>query len=85
MGVAEGKKSGAATIARMKAMPTEDDAFGKGSIRADGRGSFPAYLVKVKQPSESKGPWDYYTVMATTPAAEVLHPLNPKCDFKVGA
>jgi len=84
MGPAEAKKSGAATIARMKAMPTEDDAFGKGSIRSDGRGSFPAYLVRVKKPSESKGPWDFYTVLATTPAAELMHPLNPKCDFKMG-
>ena len=36
MGVAESKKDGAATIARMKAMPTDDDAFGPGSIREDG-------------------------------------------------
>lgn len=85
MGVTEAKKSGAATVARMKAMPTEDDAFGAGSIRADGRGSFPAYLVQVKKPSESKGPWDYYKILATTPAEQVLHPLNPKCNFKVGA
>ena len=84
MGPAEAKKSGAATVARMKAMPTEDDAFGKGSIRADGRGAFPAYLVQVKKPSESKYAWDYYKVLAVTPAEKVLHPLNPKCDFKVG-
>ncbi len=84
MGPAEAKKSGAATVARMKAMPTEDDAFGKGSIRADGRGYFPAYLVQVKKPSESKYAWDYYHILETTPASEVMHPLNPKCNFKVG-
>ena len=84
MGTAEAKRSGAATVARMKAMPTEDDAFGAGSVRADGRGSFPAYLVQVKTPAESHGPWDYYKILATTEAAKVLHPLNPKCDFKVG-
>ena len=44
---------GAATVARMKAMPTDDDAFGKGSIREDGRGLFPAYLFQVKSPAES--------------------------------
>jgi branched-chain amino acid transport system substrate-binding protein len=81
VGPAEAKKSGAATVARMKAMPTEDDAFGTGSIRQDGRGSFPAYLVRVKKPAESKGPWDYYDVVTTTPAAEVLHPVDPKCRF----
>ena len=85
MGPVEAKRSGAATVARMKAMPTEDDAFGKGSIRADGRGSFPAYLVQVKTPEESRGPWDYYKIIGTTEAAKVLHPLNPKCNFKVGA
>ena len=42
----------------MKSLPTDDDAFGKGSIRADGRGVFPAYLFQVKKPAESKGPWD---------------------------
>ncbi len=84
MGPVEAKRSGAATVARMKAMPTEDDAFGAGSVRADGRGSFPAYLVQVKTPAESRGPWDYYKILATTEAAKVLHPLNPKCDFKVG-
>ncbi|MDB5413017.1 MAG: transporter permease, partial [Rubritepida sp.] len=37
MGVVAAKADGAATVARMKAMPAEDDAFGAGSIRPDGR------------------------------------------------
>ena len=37
MGAAEAKKDGAATVARMKAMPVEDDCFGKTTIREDGR------------------------------------------------
>jgi branched-chain amino acid transport system substrate-binding protein len=81
MGPAEAKKSGRATVARMKAMPTEDDAFGAGSIRVDGRGEFPSYLWKVKKPAESKSEWDLYEAVATTPAKDVLHPLNPKCNF----
>ena len=77
MGPAEAKKSGAATVARMKQMPTEDDAFGKGSIRADGRGMFPAYLFEVKKAAERKnGPWDLYKLLATTPAEEANHPLG---------
>ena len=32
MGAAQAKQDGAATVARMKAMPTDDDAFGKGTI-----------------------------------------------------
>jgi len=85
MGGAAGKISGRATVARMKSLPTDDDAFGKGSIRADGRGEFPSYLLQVKTPAESTGEWDYYKVLATSPAAEVLHPLLDKCKFPTTA
>ena len=34
----------------MKELPTDDDLFGKGSIRADGRKIHPAYLFEVKKP-----------------------------------
>jgi branched-chain amino acid transport system substrate-binding protein len=30
------------------------------------------YLVQVKSPQESKGPWDYYKVLRTIPAAEAF-------------
>ena len=76
MGVPAAKANGAAAVARMKALPTDDDAFGKGSIREDGRGLFPAYLFEVKTPAESKGPWDYYKLIATTPASEAWRPLS---------
>lgn len=76
MGVAEAKKDGAATVARMKAMPTDDDCFGKGAIREDGRKLHPAYLFQVKKPSESKQPWDYYSLRATIPADEAFRPLK---------
>ena len=55
MGVDKAKLDGAATIAEMKKIPTDDDCFGPGSIRADGRKLHPAYLWEVKKPSESKG------------------------------
>jgi branched-chain amino acid transport system substrate-binding protein len=76
MGVAEAKKDGVATVARMKTIPTDDDAFGPGSIRIDGRVIHPSYLWEVKTPAESKGPWDYYKPLATTPAAEAFRPLD---------
>jgi branched-chain amino acid transport system substrate-binding protein len=75
MGVAAAKASGAEAVARMKAMPTDDDAFGPGSIRADGRKIHPSYLFQVKAPAESRGPWDLYTLLATTPAEEAFRPL----------
>ena len=81
MGAADAKKSGRDTIARMKSIPTDDDAFGKGSIRADGRGVFPAYLFQIKSAAESKGEWDLYKLVTTTPPEGVLHPLNDKCRF----
>ena len=65
---------GTKVIAQMKKMPTNDPLFGKGSIRADGRKLHPAYLVEVKKPSESKGPWDYYKVRATIPADQAFRP-----------
>ncbi len=71
---------GKATVDRMKAMPTDDPLFGKGTVRADGRKIHDMYLYEVKKPSESKGPWDYYKLRATIPAAEAFRPLaEGKC------
>ena len=75
MGVAAAKASGTDTIARMKAMPTDDDAFGAGTIRADGRKLHPAHLFQVKTPAESRGAWDYYTLLQSTPAEEAFRPM----------
>jgi branched-chain amino acid transport system substrate-binding protein len=84
MGGAAAKKSGRAVVAKMKALPSDDDAFGKGSVRADGRGVFPAYLFQVKTPAESKSEWDLYKLVSTSAPDDVLHPLNDKCRFAVG-
>ncbi len=65
LGAAEAKRSGAAVVARMKAMPAEDDVFGASHIRQDGRVLHTAYLFEVKRPEESKGNWDYYKTVAT--------------------
>jgi branched-chain amino acid transport system substrate-binding protein len=62
-------------VAKMKELPTDDPLFGKGTIRVDGRKIHPAYLVEVKKPSESKGPYDYYKVLATIPADQAFRPL----------
>ncbi len=83
MGAAEAVRSGRGTVARMKGMPTDDDAFGPGRIRADGRGEFPAYLWRAKARAAMSGPWDVFESIAVTPAADVLHPLNSACGFPV--
>jgi branched-chain amino acid transport system substrate-binding protein len=75
MGVAAAKADGAGAVARMKAIPTDDDAFGRGSIRADGRKIHPSFLFEVKKPEESRGPWDYYKLLQTTEADKAFRPL----------
>ena len=70
------KASGAEAVAKMKATPTDDDCFGQGRIREDGRKLHPAYLFEVKKPEESKGPWDYYKLLQTTPAEEAFRPIG---------
>jgi branched-chain amino acid transport system substrate-binding protein len=67
---------GTKVVAKMKETPTDDPLFGKGTIRVDGRKIHPAYLVEVKKPAESKGPWDYYKVRATIPAEQAFRPLK---------
>ena len=67
---------GTKVIAEMKKLPTDDPLFGKGTIRADGRKVHPVYLVEVKKPSESKGPYDYYKIRATIPVDKAFRPLN---------
>jgi branched-chain amino acid transport system substrate-binding protein len=65
---------GTKVVAKMKELPTDDPLFGKGRIRADGRKIHPAYLVEVKKPSESKGPYDYYKIRTTIPADQAFRP-----------
>lgn len=76
LGGVAAKADGAAVVARMKAMATDDDCFGRGRIREDGRKLHPAYLFQVKTPAESTSAWDLYKVVATTPAEQAFRPLS---------
>ncbi|MGY8631421.1 ABC transporter substrate-binding protein [Bradyrhizobium sp. 14AA] len=67
---------GAKVVAKMKELPTDDPLFGKGPLRADGRRLIPAYLFEVKKPEESKGPWDYYKLVATIAPEDAAKPLE---------
>ncbi len=66
---------GTDVVAQMKAMPTDDPLFGHGSIRADGRTIHDLYLFQVKDPSESKGPYDYYKLVDTIPGDQAFRPM----------
>jgi branched-chain amino acid transport system substrate-binding protein len=69
-------RSGTAAVARMKAIPTDDALFGKGSIRVDGRTIHDMYLFAVKTPSESRQPYDYYKLLSTIPGDQAFRPLE---------
>ena len=75
LGAERARASGLEVVQRMKAMPTDDDCFGPGRVREDGRKIHPAYLFEVKSPAESKGPWDYYKLAGTVPAEQAFRPI----------
>jgi branched-chain amino acid transport system substrate-binding protein len=68
-------KDSQTVLAWMKANPTDDPLFGKGSIRQDGRKIHDAFLLEVKKPEESKGEWDLLKILAKVPAEQVWRPL----------
>lgn len=54
-----------------------NDMFAKGGyVREDGRMVHDMFLMEVKKPSESKGPWDYYKQIAVLPGEEVYTKLS---------
>jgi branched-chain amino acid transport system substrate-binding protein len=71
-----GDKDAKPVVAKMKELPTSDPLFGEGQVRADGRKIHKMYLFEVKKPEESKGPWDYYKLVAEIPADKAFRPLN---------
>ncbi|WP_158742945.1 ABC transporter substrate-binding protein [Acidisphaera sp. L21] len=80
IGVTKAKTSGVEAVQAMKAMPTDDDAYGPGTVRVDGRHIHPAFLMQVKTPAESRGEWDLLKIIQTTPTDEAFRPLNEgKC------
>jgi branched-chain amino acid transport system substrate-binding protein len=76
VGIGKAKSDGSAPIAWMKANEADDDAFGKTKIRADGRAMVTPYLFQAKKPSESKGDWDVYNVLATVPPDDAAPPVT---------
>jgi branched-chain amino acid transport system substrate-binding protein len=75
MGPAAAKASGRAVITQMKAMPTDDDCFGPGLVRVDGRKIHPVYLFEAKGPGDVRGEWDLYRLVGTIPAEQAMRPL----------
>ena len=66
---------GVKLIDAMKAIPTDDPMFGKGSIREDGRHIHTMYLLTTKTVAESKGDWDWFKVTGTVKPEDAWRPL----------
>ena len=66
---------GATVMARMKATPVSDAYTQEGQIREDQRMIHDLYLVQVKTPDESKGPWDLVKLVASVPPDQAFRPL----------
>ena len=76
---AAGTDEAMAVAAKMRALPVNDVFTKNGVVRADGRHVHDLYLVEVKKPAESTGPWDLYKVLATVPAAQAFKAPDAAC------
>ncbi|SFM03983.1 branched-chain amino acid transport system substrate-binding protein [Bradyrhizobium sp. NFR13] len=73
---AAGTTDSAPVMKLMKETPINDMFAKNGRIREDGRMVHDMYLFEVKKPSESKGRWDDYKLLATVPAEQAFQPLE---------
>jgi branched-chain amino acid transport system substrate-binding protein len=73
---AAGTTDAAAVMKIMKDTPVNDMFAKNGKIREDGRMVHDMYLFEVKKPSESKGRWDDYKLLATIPGNEAFQSLE---------
>jgi branched-chain amino acid transport system substrate-binding protein len=64
---AAGTKDADAVAKKLKELPVDDAFTAHGRVQANGRMVSDVYLFEVKKPSESKGDWDYYKLLATVP------------------
>jgi branched-chain amino acid transport system substrate-binding protein len=62
--------------AAMRAIPINDFMTKNGRVRPDGDVDRERYVFEVKNPEESKGPYDYYKLTKTFAPAETTFPLS---------
>jgi branched-chain amino acid transport system substrate-binding protein len=73
---AAGTDDTAAVMKKMQDTPVNDMFAKNGKIRPDGRHVHDMYLYQVKKPSESKAPWDYYTLKGTVKGEDAFQSLE---------
>jgi branched-chain amino acid transport system substrate-binding protein len=70
----------AAVMKQLKSKPINDFDIRNGHIQDDGSLVHDMYLYEVKKPSESKGEWDVYKLLATIPGAQAYkRPRGNEC------
>ncbi|MFL5193770.1 MAG: ABC transporter substrate-binding protein [Microvirga sp.] len=79
---AAGTDDGLKVANKMKELPVKDMFARNAKLLPNGRLAHDMYLARVKQPSQSKGRWDYYDIVTTIPAAEAYQkPEESGCPF----
>lgn len=73
---AAGTSEAGPVLAAMREHPVNDVVFHDGHLRPDGQMVHDMYLVRVKTPAASKGPWDVYDIVRTIPGEEAFAPLS---------
>jgi len=73
---AAGTDEARAVMAKMREIPVNDFYAKNGRLREDGRLVHDMYFAEVKKPSESKEPWDDYTILATIPGVSAFRSLE---------
>jgi branched-chain amino acid transport system substrate-binding protein len=73
---AAGTRDTKTVMAKMRELPVRDAFTDNGTLREDGRMVHSMYLFQVKKPEESRGPWDYYKLLAEVPADQAFRPLK---------
>lgn len=66
---------GETVVQQMRKGPIQDELFGTVNVRPDGRAVHDLYVYEVKAPAESKGPYDYYKLLATVKGDDAFRPL----------
>ena len=69
-------EDGVAVVRTMKSLPVNTPLIKNAVIREDGRLVRDIYLLQVKSPGESTGPWDYEKIERTVPGDQVVRPLS---------
>jgi branched-chain amino acid transport system substrate-binding protein len=79
---AAGTDDGLKVANKMKELPVKDMFAKNAKLLPNGRLAHDMYLARVKQPSQSKGRWDYYDIVSTIPAEEAYQkPEASGCPF----